>query len=87
MMRYWFKFRLSIEGNPPLGALMGCGVTAASKDKALDLLKRLVFKDRELPEIQECIENVDANTLEENHVRPNMGNPLAPGIWFPLGYS
>ena len=87
MIRYWFKFRLSIEDNPPLGTLLGCGVTAATKDKALAMLKRSVFKNRELPEIDECIENVDVSTLEENHVRPNMGNPTITGIWFPLGYS
>ena len=86
MIRYWFKFRLKIEDNPPLGTLMGCGVTALSKEIAIDILKRKVFKSTKLPEIIECKENIDLSTLDENHVRPNMGNPVEPGIWFPLGY-
>lgn len=86
MTRYWFKFRLDIEDNPPLGILMGCGVTATSKENAIDIIKRKVFKNRELPEIIEFVENIDIRTLDENHVRPNMGNPVVRGIWFPLGY-
>ena len=50
-------------------------------------MKQKIFKDLEFPEIEEAIEGVDIRSLDENHVRPNMGNPAAPGIWFPLGYS
>jgi hypothetical protein len=27
------------------------------------------------------------STLDPRHVRPNMGNPVTPGIWFPLGHE
>jgi hypothetical protein len=77
---------LDIEDNPPLGILKGCGVTAPSKEYAIDIIKKKVFKNSELPEIIEFVENIDIRTLDENHVRPNMGNPVVPGIWFPLGY-
>jgi hypothetical protein len=29
----------------------------------------------------------DVATLDQGHVRPNMGSIFARGIWFPLGYE
>jgi hypothetical protein len=34
--------------------------------------------------VARVVQNVDISTLEENHVRPNMGNPVVRGVWFPL---
>ena len=40
-----------------------------------------------MPEIEFVNSNISINGLEENHVRPNIGNMDDKGIWFPLGYS
>ena len=87
MNRYWFRFNLTIDQCPPLGTLLGCGVTATSKDEAIQLLKDRVFNTMQFPEIRQIIENVDISTLDQNHVQPNMGDPGPSGIWFPLGYE
>lgn len=39
-----------------------------------------------MPEVIECIEDVNVNDLDQSHVLPNMGNIVERGIWFPLGY-
>jgi hypothetical protein len=86
LTRYWFKFDLSINQLPPLGTVLGCGVTAASRGEAIQLLRDRVFHTDSLPPIKECVEGVDVDMLDQNHVRPNMGDPERRGIWFPLGY-
>jgi hypothetical protein len=86
LRRYWFKFKLSFHRPHPGGTLMGCGVTACSKDEAIALLSERVFTFQTLPLIEKCIEDVDISNLDANHVRPNMGDPTRWGIWFPLGY-
>jgi hypothetical protein len=86
LARYWFRFDLAIDQLPPPGTLLGCGVTAASRGEAIQLLRERVFHSDSLPPIQECVEGVDISMLDQNHVRPNMGDPEPRGIWFPLGY-
>lgn len=82
MHRYWFEFDYS-RRDPPIGATMGCGVTARSLGEARAMLRDELFGGEELPPEIRVIHDVDVSTLEANHVRPNMGNPVAPGIWFP----
>ena len=79
--RFWFSF----EGLPPFSVLnVGCGVTAYTYDDALQILKGRVFK-QSLPACS-VITDIDVSTLDENHVRPNMGVVTQRGVWFPLGY-
>ena len=87
LTRYWFKFDLTIDELPPPGTLLGCGVTARSRFEATQLLERRVFRPGSLPPIKECVVGVDIAMLDPGHVRPNMGDPDRPGIWFPLGYG
>lgn len=79
--RFWFSF----EDLPPFSILnVGCGVTAYTYDDALQILKDRVFA-QSLP-ASSVIADVDVSTLDENHVRPNMGVVTQRGVWFPLGY-
>lgn len=88
MIRYWFKFDFTNYADIiPYGAYLGCGITAANYEQAMLLLKTKVFYDVELPNIIECIENVDIRTLDQGHVIPNMRAPIYFGIWYPLGYD
>lgn len=87
MIRYWFEFDLSNYENPPLEIVRGCGVTAWSLEDALNIIKEKIFIDREIAPIKKCIENVDITTLQTNSKLSNMGVPVWPGIWFPLGYQ
>ena len=81
LRRFWFSF----EGLPSFSVLnVGCGVTAYTYDDALHLLKDRVFA-QSLPACS-VIEDIDISTLDENHVRPNMGVVTQRGVWFPLGY-
>ncbi len=63
----------------PQGAAFGMGVTARDLDDALALLReRLgpceIGSSRRIRSMEE---------VEQNHVRPNMGNFLVRGIWYP----
>ncbi|MEM9683668.1 MAG: hypothetical protein AAF942_10425 [Pseudomonadota bacterium] len=84
---YWIEFDLSIDDDPPFGFLLGCGVTAFTQDDALAIVRDLAFGGTNLPRITKLIEDVDVRTLDEGHVRPNMGTVSIRGIWFPLGYE
>ncbi|MCP3888576.1 MAG: hypothetical protein GY702_06840 [Desulfobulbaceae bacterium] len=87
LIRYWFSFDITLADSPPPGILAGCGVTASDHDEALELIRKSIFKNRPVPSIKKCIEDVDVSSLDKNHVLPNMANPAVKGIWYPLGYS
>lgn len=84
LKRYWFRFDIRYE--LPVGSKIGVGVTAYNLDDALSIVANKMFNEKELPPIEEQIENVDLRTLDSNHILPNMGIPNVRGIWFPLGY-
>jgi hypothetical protein len=87
MRTYWFKFDLSVNDPHPTGTLMGCGVTASSKEEALELLRERVFRSQPMPSFKKCIEDVEMSELDKKHVLPNIGDSSQRGIWFPLGYD
>ncbi len=81
LTRFWFAFDRS--DRLPLGATMGCGVTAFTRDDAVSLLREKVFHAIPLPPLTKVIESVDVSTLDAGHVLPNMGDPTIRGVWFP----
>lgn len=83
LSRFWFRFKKA-DTSDPLN--LGCGVTAYNYEDALSLLKANVFRDKGFPEILECLENVNLDTLDQKHVLPNIGIVTVRGIWFPQGY-
>ncbi len=87
LRKYWFKLDLTMNDPHPIGTLMGCGVTASSKEKALELLRERVFRSHPMPSIKKCIEGVEISELDTKHVLPNIGDSSQSGIWFPLGYD
>jgi hypothetical protein len=78
LTRYWITFKPTVE---PTFHNSGCGVTALGKSDALTLLTNALGK--ELPPIDQIIENVDVQTLDVDHIIPNMGVPAERGVWFP----
>jgi hypothetical protein len=81
--RYWFVFERSRATTP---SATGYGVTAFGHEDALQLLSERIFRGKPLPAISQCVEHVDISQLDPRHVLPNIGNPIARGIWFPQGY-
>ncbi len=80
MHPYWFTFERI--GHPtPLN--LGAGVTAHDDGDARRLIRE-AFGDLAVADMA-VLENLDG--LDQGHVRPNMGNILVRGIWFPLGYE
>jgi hypothetical protein len=71
LIRCWFE----------TDASYGIGITAYSKEDAMELLA----KDQQLAKekVLQIIENVDIRTLDQGHVIPNMGPPNFCGIWYP----
>lgn len=84
---FWIRFQLDDGYVYPAGTRMGCGVTAYSEFEAMRPIKNVVFGDQDLPLVAEIIEIEDVSQLDSNHVIPNMGNFLKPGVWFPMGYT
>lgn len=85
MRRFWIEFDRSLELPP--GVALGCGVTARDYEDALALVGARVFPGRTMPEPVRTVADVDISELDQNHVIPNMEDPVKRGIWFPRGYS
>ena len=83
LRRYWFRFQ-DVTG--PTALKLGCGITAASYEDALDLLRTRVFAGQTLPVISSCVEDIDVSTLDPRHVLPNIGVVPHRGVWFPQGF-
>ena len=86
MIRYWFEFKHS-DDIFLLGLKLGCGVTAFNYDDAINILQEAIFKAKKLPDIKNCIENIDIKNLDQGHVIPNMWPPNFRGIWYPIGFN
>jgi len=84
---YWFVFRITESDKRTYasysGLKRGCGVTAYSREDALNLLQQKLFKEDPIPQIIHVIEKVDISSLDEKHILPNIGVPTWRGIWFP----
>jgi hypothetical protein len=83
LRRFWFKFETL---NEPTPLNLGCGVTAFNREDAQILVNLRVFKNQEVPEVQQIIDDVDFEMLDQRHVAPNIGDMFVRGVWFPLGY-
>ena len=86
--RYWIEFVSAPprggEGYVPLGMLARCcGITAYTFNDALYLIREQLTLGRDLPPIHDVIEDIDIATLDSGHIRPNMGEPLWRGVWWP----
>ncbi len=78
--RFWFKF----DGDHC--SRLGYGVTAWTQDDAVNILRSQIFERQTLPEYS-VEEDVNIAALDAKHIRLNMGNPAARGIWFPCGFA
>lgn len=76
--RYWFRFETT-----SLVLQRGCGVTAYSREDALQVLCEQVFQGQALPVIREIIEDIDVSTLDDEHILPNIGVTIWRGVWYP----
>lgn len=85
--RFWFEFSENSERPLPLGLKLGCGISGYDYDDAVDIARRVIFEGKTIPPLSNKVEDVDISQLDKNHVRPNMGDFLQRGVWYPLGYS
>lgn len=83
LRRFWFTFKNPPPFNP-LG--LGCGVTARDHADAIEILTAKVFGKTSVLFVETVIEDVDIQTLDQDHVLPNMGFVTNRGVWFPQGY-
>jgi hypothetical protein len=82
--KYWFAFE-KIGKPTPLN--LGCGVTAYDQADAIDLMKRHIFGNHEIPGISHVTDDIEFENLNQGHVAPNVGDMDVRGIWFPQGYD
>jgi hypothetical protein len=81
LKRFWFIFDVP-QTSPIVG--MGCGVTAHDVSDAEKLIREQVFPLSGAQPIERVIPDIDIQTLEEKHLRMNIGNPAVRGVWFPF---
>jgi len=63
---------------------MGIGVTARSRDDAIDLIAEVQTRCPIEPvDFDAAVENVDLSTLDPSYVLSNIGDWTQRGIWFP----
>lgn len=81
MHPYW----LTLKNLPPFHSLsLGAGITAASEEEAREILTDKFGREWEAEIVRRIYA---ADEIEQNHVRPTMGNFLIRGVWFPSGYT
>jgi hypothetical protein len=80
MRPYWVTFS-DLKDFSGLG--LGVGVTGHDIDDAL-MVVREAFGPLTISKI---VAVDDVASLDEGHVRPNMGSIFLRGIWFPLGHQ
>lgn len=79
--KYWITFDKSTNAS---FFNLGCGVTAYNEEDALELLRDRFAPEDEIPEVAAITEIHALDQLEKNHVMPNISNPVARGVWFPM---
>jgi hypothetical protein len=78
--REWFEVgEYQVAPSPP----RAFGVTAASLDDALALLRAVVFGGEPLPTIVRTVEHVDLAMLAMHNMSPGILPPGQPGVWYP----
>jgi hypothetical protein len=95
MKAYWIKFEtmaafrfksedgVVVKKTVPSSFNLGMGVTARDEADAI-FLAQFIVGNRAVASISPVI---NADTLDQGHVRPNMGNMFVRGIWWPRGYE
>ncbi len=86
--RHWIEFATALprrRRGDILAWLLArcCGITTYTFDDALYLIREQLTLGRDLPPIRDVIEDIDIATLDSGHIRPNMGDPLWRGVWWP----
>lgn len=91
LIRFWLEFTVPQPVAPGSILLDGgpfyFGITAYSYDDALHILRQnfTIPADAELVCL---VEDVDINSLDANHVLPNLTVPPSwRGIWYPVGFQ
>jgi hypothetical protein len=80
---FWIDFPPEYRADLPVGTQAGIGVTAADEADALELVRSDLFSGQQLPKHHSMRTLPDLDALEQNHVRPNLGNHMRRGIWYP----
>jgi hypothetical protein len=80
LTRYWFEF---VRDGQQSALALGCGLTGHNLEDAKILLRQEVFPCYGERVIRRVIEGVEIASLDQDRVRPHLGNPAVRGIWFP----
>ena len=85
LKKFWIQFNL--EGKQYALQSMfiskGVGVTAFTKEDALELIQSKIFKNEKLPPVTEISEDHDTSTIKDKKITSNMGACTWRGIWYP----
>jgi hypothetical protein len=78
--REWFEVGdYQVAPSPP----RAFGVTAASLDEALAIVRAVVFRGGVLPPVVRAVEGADLAMLAMHNMSPGILPPGQPGVWYP----
>ncbi|MBD5779984.1 hypothetical protein IEN85_10860 [Pelagicoccus sp. NFK12] len=73
-----YLFRTKCYGGIPFG------VTARSKEKALEIIQKEGYEIDVEADIEEVIENVSFHDIKERYIKERMGPIVCEGMWYPV---
>jgi hypothetical protein len=62
-------------------------VTGLDADDCWRRIREDVDRDFPLPPVRDAVFDIDVSILDPDWVLPNIGNPAALGVWFPVWNS
>ena len=80
---FWIEIGNAKQDEAPSQDPLGIGVTAADELDAFGIVLECFYRNRVAPP-EALVKAISSlNDLDQNPVRPNMGNYLRRGVWFP----
>lgn len=88
LVPYWIEFAprdwFEIDDDEATAPPCTFGVTAASLDDALALVRAVAFPDRPLPPLRRVVEDIDLAMLTMYNMSPGILPRDQPGVWYPV---
>jgi len=84
---FWIEVDRSNDADLPVSIWAGVGVTAENELEAKKIaIEKVVGTNCDIGSLTAVVVQ-SLEELDQNHVRPNIGNFLKKGVWYPVGYD
>ncbi len=87
LKKYWIRVETSAHDTNSWISALGYGITAFSREDAIDMLRTEAFEGQPMPEVVEVVEDVDEEEIQKRYGMAKLEAFLWPGIWYPTWYK